>query len=1234
MGRSITTAYSLPLFLDNIGTFFISIVLGPVAGIVTGVLCNFITTIALPGEWMYALVSAGGAFVVGKLLYNRKRLDSFRIVATSVLTGLVAVLLATPINMVWRSGYTGNEWGDALVEMTSEHLPRMLPCCIAGEIIVNIPDKILSVLLVMGAIALFRKSDYFLADEIEHEKKTNTKKKILSVFVVASMVGAMPLLTMQVSAADRDNEATTQVENFKADYAFTTYDTEDGLSSAEINTITQTSDGYIWVGSYSGLYRYDGTDFEKVELDERITNVMMLCCDQKGRMWIATNDSGVACYDPYSGAIRFYTTEDGLSSNSVRDMSEDDQGRMYISTSTYLCRITLADEEEDAKEALEPKEVIAYDNLSEVTYVSGLVCMKNEQVGGVTGDGMLFVIKDGELTRTKECDTKGVSYTGVGYDNYNSMLVGTTAGQVEMVSVKAKSLETEATVDLEGMSSVNAVRFESEYDGYFIACENGFGFVSEDGIVQNLTIDEFDTAISDIVTDRQSDIWYSSSKQGVLKISYNPFTDLFAQESIDETAVNAVCEDSGTLYVGTDEGVLKLHADEGEGLDADTLKMFDGERVRHIMKDSEGNYWFSTYGEDGLVRITKKGKVKIYNEETSNVLGARFRFAMELSDGRILAASQEGVSLLRDGQVVKTFGEEAMSVPKVLSAIQEDDGSILLGTDGDGVYKLADDEIVAHYGEDEGLKSQVVMKIVPCTGGCLYVASNGLYYHKEDGSIQKLEHFPYSNNYDVYISADGRAFVSSSAGIYVTIEEELLQDEEGYNCTLLDANRGFETTLTANAWNAVQGTTLYLCCTDGLRSLDMDSYEAFNTHYQIVIVYVEKEGKPVEPVNGIYNIPAGSGEVTVTPAVLNYTVSDPLIYTELEELDEEGQYVRQSELSTRYYSELPYGNYNFTVKVYNDSGTKVLKEMSFVFQKEAKLYERTYYKVYLICALAVMLIFVVWLGAKMSNLAVINKQYEQIKKAQDEVQEATDDKERFIDQMTHEIRTPILDMLARDEHILRLTKSPDVQEHAKSIQKSATNLLNMVNDIFAMAELDTGRMKKQDEEYDLGVVLSEAVGQTRQKGLEKGVKIELDINPYLPRRLYGDGVHLAMAMKKLLTNAMKYTQEGSIRMTVAAEREEDKVLLHVEVEDTGVGIREEELKKLLNNDTQNVEVEGSGIDIRLATRVIEMLGSKLEVQSIYGTGSKLYFDLWQKVIDDRPMGDFEEAAKAADEKER
>ena len=129
------------------------------------------------------------------------------------------------------------------------------------------------------------------------------------------------------------------------------------------------------------------------------------------------------------------------------------------------------------------------------------------------------------------------------------------------------------------------------------------------------------------------------------------------------------------------------------------------------------------------------------------------------------------------------------------------DGRILAGSDGSGVFVIKDYSIVDKIDEADGLNSLVILRIVSCSDGYLYVTSSGI-YHDNGKTVEKLSHFPYNNNYDIYINSDGNAWISSSAGIYIVKEADLLADEE-YFYTLLDSYHGFDTTLTANAWNYI-----------------------------------------------------------------------------------------------------------------------------------------------------------------------------------------------------------------------------------------------------------------------------------------------------------------------------------------------------------------------------------------------------------------------------------------------
>jgi signal transduction histidine kinase len=143
----------------------------------------------------------------------------------------------------------------------------------------------------------------------------------------------------------------------------------------------------------------------------------------------------------------------------------------------------------------------------------------------------------------------------------------------------------------------------------------------------------------------------------------------------------------------------------------------------------------------------------------------------------------------------------------------------------------------------------------------------------------------------------------------------------------------------------------------------------------------------------------------------------------------------------------------------------------------------------------------------------------------------------------------------------------------------------------------------------------------------KDLKLNVEVNPNLPRTLYGDDVRIRQIVTNLLTNAVKYTITGSVTLRFNGEIRGDKCILHVEVEDTGIGIKQENISKLFEaferiEEDKNRQIEGTGLGINITVQLLNLMGSSLEVNSIYGTGSKFFFDLEQTVVDSSPIGVF------------
>ncbi len=1293
---SIATHYQIPFFLDSVGVFLTTILLGPLGGAIVGTVMDIFF-----GAYGYIFASVATAFVVGYLLHDNDRIDSFRVISTGFLAGIVTSLLAAPFNIAFNQGYTWNIWGDALVDLLSQSIDSTVICCLAGEFIVNIPDKLFTLIILMVMIKVFRHEGISITNSVafrgEKNEKTEkapeekapkgksskkisdllkTKKlfkkeggRFFALFLAcALLIGTIAEIPAVAKNAEDKNLPGDAMDsgalsgmNFNAEYALNMYGADEGLNSAEINSITQTGDGYIWCGGYSGVYIYNGSYFEQIALDERITNALALYTDRKGRIWIGTNDNGVACYNPYSEALVFFTMDEGLPSNSIRDICEDENGNIYVSTASYLCRITFKSarnnaggrvktiNENEDELALEDTvdyvvstdlgkaEIDVYDDMEGIAYTYSLISSGGDGVCGVTDNGKLFIVKDDKLVGLLEAPDGNYLYIAVEEGTEEgTFLASTSKDKFEFIRFDGKNLVKTGEKELSGISGVEVLKHSDSFAGYFMGGREHIGFLADDGTFQLFEDSEFDSAVSDIVIDRQSNIWMSSTKQGVAKFSHNPFTDLFRKGGISERAVNAILLDGENLYIGTDTGVLKINKNTGKQVADDRLSIFDGDRVRNINKDSKGNLWFSTYGDYGLVKYSPAGDMTSFTSDTSAVLGSRFRFTLELSNGEILAASSDGVSFIKGGNVIATIGsEDGLVVPKVLAACEENDGSLWIGTDGGGVYTLEDGKVKGHFGSEEGLKSEVVMKIVPCIGGRIYVASNGLYYHANGKRIRKLTHFPYNNNYDVLITADHLAFISSSAGLFVVDEAELIDDDHDYSYALLNKKRGLTTTFTSNSWNVESEKMFYLCCADGVRTLNLKDYADFDSHYQIVLRSIAKDGEPVPSANGGYNIPAGAGQVTILPAILNYTVSDPLVHVELEGVDEEGITTRQSELDEIYYSDIPFGNYILKVQVLDDTAEIVKKEMTFLIHKDAKLYERLYYKVYLYANILLLLLFIGWSVSRMGNMAVINRQYDQIREAKEDAELANRAKSKFLAQMSHEIRTPINAVLGMDEMILRESREPDIRGYAADIYTAGNTLLSLINDILDSSKIESGKMEIVPVKYELGTLVHDLVNMITQRAQAKDLRLEVEVDPDLPKVLFGDDVRVRQVITNILTNAVKYTPEGTVWLRFSGSRVGETLNMHVEVEDTGIGIKEEDLPKLFEayqriEEGRNRKIEGTGLGITITVQLLRLMGSRLEVSSIYGKGSKFYFDLPQKIVDGTAIGDFDPTSSRVD----
>ncbi len=242
-------------------------------------------------------------------------------------------------------------------------------------------------------------------------------------------------------------------------------------------------------------------------------------------------------------------------------------------------------------------------------------------------------------------------------------------------------------------------------------------------------------------------------------------------------------------------------------------------------------------------------------------------------------------------------------------------------------------------------------------------------------------------------------------------------------------------------------------------------------------------------------------------------------------------------------------------------------------------------------------------------------------------------KGKFLANMSHEIRTPINAVLGMDAMILRECEDEGIRDYALNIQNAGQTLLSLVNDILDFSKIESGKMEIIPVEYDLSSLIYDVVNMIRMRAEDKGLHMNLSVDSSLPFKMYGDEVRIRQILINLLTNAVKYTKEGSIGLCVNGEQDGEDMILRFCIEDTGIGIKPEDLKKLFVRferieEERNRNIEGAGLGMNITIQLLKLMGSDLQVESEYGVGSKFSFELRQRIVSSEPIGDLEMRIKS------
>jgi len=272
-------------------------------------------------------------------------------------------------------------------------------------------------------------------------------------------------------------------------------------------------------------------------------------------------------------------------------------------------------------------------------------------------------------------------------------------------------------------------------------------------------------------------------------------------------------------------------------------------------------------------------------------------------------------------------------------------------------------------------------------------------------------------------------------------------------------------------------------------------------------------------------------------------------------------------------------------------------------------------QLFLITPLESFLTFLMYFTIENPDMRLI----EQLNIAREQAEKANNAKSDFLSNMSHEIRTPLNAIVGFSQALLEEDLPGEAKEEVKDIVMASENLLEIVNGILDISKIEANKLEIINTEYQLSKITKELITLTKTRIGEKPIEFRTNFDPSIPEVLYGDHTRLKQVILNILTNAAKYTKEGFVEFKISSVIKDDICRLIISVEDSGIGIKPEKINSLFSKfDRLGVEeditIEGTGLGLAITKKLVDLMGGKIVVQSVYGKGSKFTVAIDQKII--------------------